>query len=66
MADRNVIDGPETGPLVAGYWLWEVKNTADAVAWLKRRPHPMPAYSEIEVRPVARFEASPLAARLAP
>ena len=31
--NRTVIDGPfaKTGELVAGYWLWEVKDIAEAV-----------------------------------
>src|SRR5215218_632390 len=51
---RTVIDGPfaETKELVAGYWLWEVKDLAEAVAWVKRCPNPMPGPSEIEIRPV--------------
>jgi hypothetical protein len=51
---RTVIDGPfaETRELVAGYWLWEVKNMAEAVEWVKRCPNPMPGPSEIEIRPV--------------
>ena len=42
--DRTVIDGPfaETGELVAGFWLWEVKDMNEAVAWVKRCPNPMP------------------------
>ena len=52
--DRTVIDGPfdGTGSLVAGYWLWNVKDMDDAVAWVKRCPNPMPGYSAIEIRPV--------------
>ena len=51
---RTVIDGPfaETRELVAGYWLWEVKDMAEAVAWVKRCPNPMPGPSEIEIRPL--------------
>jgi hypothetical protein len=51
---RTVIDGPfaETRELVAGYWLWEVKDLAEAVEWGKRCPNPMPGPSEIEIRPV--------------
>jgi hypothetical protein len=51
---RPVIDGPfaETKELVAGYWLWEVKDMAEAVEWVKRCPNPMPGPSEIEIRPV--------------
>ncbi|MFZ5728881.1 MAG: YciI family protein [Pseudomonadota bacterium] len=51
---RTVIDGPfaETKELVAGYWLWEVKDMDEAVAWVKRCPNPMLGPSEIEIRPV--------------
>ena len=51
---RTVTDGPfaETKELVAGYWLWEVKDMAEAVEWVKRCPNPMPGPSEIEIRPV--------------
>jgi hypothetical protein len=55
---RTVIDGPfaETRELVAGYWLWEVKDMAEAVEWVKRCPNPMPGPSEIEIRPL--YEAA--------
>ena len=35
---RTVIHGPfaETRALVAGFWLWEVHDMAEAVAWVKR------------------------------
>jgi hypothetical protein len=51
---RKVIDGPfaETKELVAGFWLWEVKDMDEAVAWVKRCPNPMPGPSEIEIRPL--------------
>lgn len=50
---RSVIDGPfaETRELVAGYWIWQVKDMAEAVEWVKRCPNPMPGPSEIEIRP---------------
>jgi len=53
-AGRTVIDGPfaETRELVAGYWLWKVKDMDEAVAWVKRCPNPMPGPSEIEIRPL--------------
>ena len=53
-ASRTVIDGPfaETRELVAGFWIWEVKDMAEAVEWVKRCPNPMPGPSEIEIRPV--------------
>ena len=51
---RIVMDGPfaETKELIAGYWLWEVKDMEEAVAWVKRCPNPMPGPSEIEIRPL--------------
>jgi hypothetical protein len=50
---RTVIDGPfaETHELVAGYWIWEVKDMDEAIEWVKRCPNPMPGPSEIEIRP---------------
>jgi hypothetical protein len=55
---RTVTDGPfaETRELVAGFWLWEVKDMAEAVEWVRRCPNPMLGPSEIEIRPV--FEAA--------
>lgn len=52
--NRRVIDGPFAQPneLVAGFWLWEVKDMAEAVAWVKRCPNPMRGPSEIEIRPL--------------
>ncbi len=51
---RTVVDGPfaATRELVAGFWLWQVRDMAEAVAWVKRCPNPMPGPSEIEIRPV--------------
>ena len=55
---RTVSEGPflPPGDLVAGFWLWEVKDMADAVAWIKRCPNPMPGPSEIEIRPLYEIE----------
>jgi hypothetical protein len=52
-ASRTVIDGPfsATSELVAGFWLWEVKDMDEAVEWVKRCPNPMFGPSEIEIRP---------------
>lgn len=57
-ASRTVIDGPfiETKELVAGYWLWEVKDMDEAVEWVKRCPNPMSGPSEIEIRPIFECE----------
>jgi len=37
---RTVIDGPfaETKELIAGFWIWQVKNKAEALEWAKRIP----------------------------
>ena len=53
-AKRTIIDGPFARPreLVAGFWLWEVKDMNEAVSWVKRCPNPMPGPSEIEIRPL--------------
>ena len=54
---RTVADGPfaETKELVAGFWIWQVKDMDEAVEWAKRCPNPMPGPSELEIRQV--FEA---------
>lgn len=51
---RTVIDGPfaQTRELVAGFWIWKVKDLAEAVEWAKRCPNPMPGPSELEIRPL--------------
>ena len=63
-AERRVTDGPfpNAGDQVAGFWLWQVKDLDEAVAWVKRCPNPMPGPSEIEIRPIYEscdFEAAP-------
>lgn len=65
-AGRSVIDGPfaETRELVAGFWLWEVRDMAEAVEWVRRCPNPMPGPSEIEIRPL--FEAADFGEALTP
>ena len=52
--ERTVIDGPftETKELVAGFWVWQVKDMDEAVEWLKRAPF---QDEELEIRPI--FEA---------
>jgi hypothetical protein len=52
---RTVIDGPfaETKELLAGYWLWKVKDMNEAVEWLKKAP--FDGGTEVEIRPI--FEA---------
>ncbi|HEY9567054.1 MAG TPA: YciI family protein [Thalassobaculum sp.] len=55
---RLVIDGPfaETKEQIAGFWMWKVKDMAEAVEWVKKCPNPMPGPSEIEIRPLYEME----------
>jgi hypothetical protein len=57
-ANRSVTDGPfaETREIVAGYWLWQVKDMDEAVAWVKRCPNPMFGPSDIDIRPLYEME----------
>lgn len=52
--DRRVTEGPflPAEELVAGYWLWEVSDMEEAIAWVKRCPNPMRGPSVIEIRPI--------------
>jgi len=52
-ADRTVTLGPfaPAEDLVAGFWIWEVKDLEEAIAWVRRCPNPMPGPSTIEIRP---------------
>ena len=52
---KTVIDGPfaETKELIAGFWLWQVKNIEEALEWARRCPDPMPGEeASLEIRPV--------------
>src|SRR5689334_17968534 len=48
--EPTVMDGPfaETKELVAGYWVWNCKDLADAIAWLKKAPF---KDGTLEIRP---------------
>ena len=63
---RTVINGPfpDTRGLIAGFWLWQVKNKEEAIEWVKRCPNPMGDESEIEIRQV--FEAEDFGAEFTP
>jgi hypothetical protein len=52
---REVKDGPftEAKELVAGFWIWQVKDMAEALDWIKRMPNPMNQESEVELRQIA-------------
>jgi hypothetical protein len=55
---RSVIDGPfaETKELIAGYWIIQVRDRAEAIAWMKRCPKPHDDDCEIEIRQVFELE----------
>lgn len=63
---RTVVDGPfaATRELVAGFWMWQVRDMDEAIAWVRRCPNPMPGPSEIEIRPV--WEMADFAEALSP
>ncbi len=56
--DPTVYDGPfaETKELIAGFWMWKVKDMDEAVAWAKRIPDTDKLHGEVEIRPVVTFE----------
>ena len=61
---RTVRDGPfaETKELVAGFWIWQVKNKAEALEWAKRIP--FTNGEEVEIRQI--FEAEDFGAEFTP
>ena len=63
---RTVIDGPftETRELVAGFSIWGVKHTDEALAWAKRSPNPHAGQERDRDRPF--YEAADLAEFLTP
>ena len=50
--ERTVVDGPftESKELIAGYWLWQVRDMDEAIEWIKRAP--FDGGTQIEIRPV--------------
>lgn len=57
-AEPTTYDGPfaETKELIAGFWIWNVKDMDDAVAWARRIPNTDRLHGEVEIRPVVTFE----------
>ena len=55
---RNVVDGPfaETKELIAGYWIWQVRDMDEAIEWARRCPNPTGEESVLEIRQVARLD----------
>jgi hypothetical protein len=63
---RTVVDGPfpDTGQLIAGFWMIEVDSREEAIEWVKRCPDPLRGDAEIEIRQV--FEAEDFGEALTP
>ena len=64
---KTIVDGPFAQPeeLIAGYWLWQVKDMDEALAWARRCPDPMPGEEGVlELRPI--FEAEDFGEELTP
>jgi len=55
---RTVVDGPfaESKELIAGYWVWQVRDMDEAIEWAKRCPNPTGAESVLELRPVFELD----------
>ena len=63
----SVTDGPfaQSGELLAGFWIWQVKSKQEAIDWLKKVPMPMASgEAEIEIRQI--FEADDFGAEFTP
>lgn len=55
---RTVVDGPfaESKELIAGYWIWQVRDMDEAIEWAKRCPNPTGEESVLELRPVYELD----------
>ncbi len=55
-SSRTIVDGPftELKELIAGYWIWEVRDIDEAVEWVKRAP--FDGGVVVELRPVAEWD----------
>lgn len=63
---RTVVDGPfaEAKELIAGFWIWQVKDMDEAVEWARKIPNPTGEESEVELRQI--FEAEDFGAEFTP
>ena len=57
-SDRKVVDGPfpESKELLAGFWIWQVKNLDEAKEWANRIPNPDGDDAVVELRPIFETE----------
>jgi hypothetical protein len=53
---HTVVDGPfaEAKELIAGFWIWKVRNIEEAIEWLKRSP--FEPGTEVEIRQIFEME----------
>lgn len=53
-----VVDGPfaETKELIAGFWIWQVKDFEEAVAWARKIPNTDGEHSTVELRRIFTVE----------
>ena len=53
---HTVVDGPftEAKELIAGFWIWKVRDIEEAIEWLKRSP--FEAGAEVEIRQIFEME----------
>lgn len=56
--ERTTTPGPfaPAESQVAGFWIWNVRDMDEAIAWAKRCPNPMPGPSDLELRPLYKAE----------
>ena len=54
----EVVDGPfaETKELLAGYWVWKVKDMDEAIEWARRAPNTGVDEGILELRPFVTAE----------
>ena len=56
--EPKVVDGPfaETKELLAGYWVWQVKDMDEAIEWARRAPNTGVDEGILELRPFVSME----------
>ena len=57
--ERTVVDGPfpETGELIAGFWILQCRSKSEVIEWMRRCPNPYPHEGGyVEIRQVFAAE----------
>ncbi len=47
---------PDTKELIAGFWLWNVRNMNEAIDWIRRMPQAEGVEQDIEIRPLFEMD----------